>query len=193
MAAAAESTAVGTDHRVARAVTEASTPPVVAAATMVAFALAGAGSLRTGVAWALLGALLTVAVPYAVAWGAARHALPSGAPPLLALATWAAGVVVLAGLGAPRPLVAVVVVLVATRVAVTCVDQVWRLSAHAAVAAAAAETLVIAYGQWMTPLFVAVAVVAWSRVRLAEHSPAQVVAGAVTGVVLAPAGYVLIA
>jgi membrane-associated phospholipid phosphatase len=52
---------------------------------------------------------------------------------------------------------------------------------------------VIEFGQWTTPLFVVVALVAWSRVRLGDHSPAQVVAGAIAGVVLAPPVYVLIA
>lgn len=85
------------------------------------------------------------------------------------------------------------VVLFTTGVAITAVNQLWKLSAHAAVAAASAETLVIAFGQWMTPLFLVVALVAWSRVRLGDHSPGQVVAGAIAGVALAPPVYVLVA
>lgn len=191
----ADGVTVGADHRFARAVTEAFAPAVLAAAMVVGFALTSAGSLRTGVGWALLAALLTAAVPYAIVWAGARrgHLTERHAGFLLGLVACLAGIGALAGLGAPRPLTAVVVVLFTTGVVVTAVNQAWKLSAHAAVAAASAETLVIAFGQWMTPLFVVVALVAWSRVRLGDHSPAQVVAGAFAGVALAPPVYVLVA
>lgn len=199
----ADGVTVGADHRFARAVTEAFAPAVLAAAMVVGFALSGAGSLRTGVGWALLAALFTAAVPYAIIWAGVRRGPLTDhhigvreqrrGPLLLGLASCLAGIGALAGLGAPRPLTAVVVMLFTTGVVITAVNQAWKLSAHAAVAAASAETLVIAFGQWMTPLFVVVALVAWSRVRLGDHSPAQVVAGAIAGVVLAPPVYVLVA
>ncbi|MGN9914495.1 phosphoesterase PA-phosphatase [Phytohabitans sp. LJ34] len=183
----ADGVTVGADHRFARTVTEAFAPAVLAAAMVVGFALSSADSLRAGVLWALLTALFTAAVPYAIVRAGGRGFLPLG------LASCLAGIGALAALGAPRPLTAVVVVLLTTGVVVTAVNRAWRLSAHAAVAAASAETLVIAFGQWMTPLFVVVALVAWSRVRLGDHSPAQVVTGAIAGVVLAPPVYVLVA
>jgi membrane-associated phospholipid phosphatase len=199
----AESASVGADHRFARTVTEAFAPAVLAAAMVVVFALSGAGSLRAGVGWALLAALFTAAVPYAIVWTGVRRGHLTDhhigvreqrrTPLLLGLVSCLAGIGVLAVLGAPRPLTAMVVVLFTTGVVITGVNQLWKLSAHAAVAAASAETLVIAFGQWMTPLFVVVALVAWSRVRLGAHSPAHVVAGAIAGVALSPPVYVLVA
>lgn len=76
-------------------------------------------------------------------------------------------------------------------VAITAINQFWKGSAHAAAAAGSAATLVVVFGAWLVPSFLIVALVAWSRVKLHDHTPGQVVVGAVTGAALAPPIYLL--
>ncbi|WP_377247322.1 hypothetical protein [Phytohabitans kaempferiae] len=192
----------GTD-RFARAVTEVFAPAVLAAAMAVVFASHGADSWRGRVGWGLLAVLFTAAVPYAIVGVAVRRGQLTDhhigvreqrrAPLLLGLLSCLAGLAALAWLGAPRPLVAAVTVILVVGVVVTAVNQVWKLSVHAATAAASAQMLVVAFGRWMVPFFAVVALIAWSRVRLDAHSPAQVAVGAIAGALLTPPVFLPIA
>jgi membrane-associated phospholipid phosphatase len=48
------------------------------------------------------------------------------------------------------------------------------------------------YGPWLVPGYLLVAVTAWSRVELGDHTRAQVIAGTAAGAVAALASYGLI-
>ena len=52
---------------------------------------------------------------------------------------------------------------------------------HASVAAGTMVVLVLAFGPVLLATAVLVAAVGWSRVRLRDHTPSQVVAGTVIG------------
>ena len=182
--------------RLARAVTEVFAPAVWAAAMPLVFAVhATAPAWGRGVAWALLAVLFCSVLPYAVIRiGVRRGQLTDHhigvreqrrRPLVLGLLSVLFGLAALVLLNAPGPLVAMVVVMFAVLLVVTAINQVWKLSAHAAVSAASAVVLVVVFGAALLPALALVALICWSRVRLADHTAAQVTAGALAGVLVA--------
>jgi hypothetical protein len=97
------------------------------------------------------------------------------------MASVVAGLTVLVVLGAPRQLVGLVVAMLAGLAATLLVSLWWKLSVHTAVASGTAAILVLAFGPWFAVAFAPVGLVAWSRVRLGDHTPAQTLAGAALG------------
>jgi membrane-associated phospholipid phosphatase len=61
------------------------------------------------------------------------------------------------------------------------VTLVWKISIHVAVAAGAVVILALVFGPAWLLLVPLVAAVGWARVVLNDHSPAQSVAGATLG------------
>lgn len=59
----------------------------------------------------------------------------------------------------------------------------WKISVHAASVAGTTSILVWGFGLAATPVVIAVPLVAWSRVKLRRHTPAQVAAGILLGCV----------
>ncbi len=60
----------------------------------------------------------------------------------------------------------------------------WKVSVHTAVAAGALAVMVVTFGLWTLVFAPAVALVAWSRVAVGDHTVAQVIGGVVLGVVV---------
>ncbi|GGM26098.1 MULTISPECIES: phosphatase PAP2 family protein [Micromonospora] len=183
-------------QRLARAVTEVFAPAVLAAIVPLVIAVHSAPTFAGGVGWGLLAMLFCSLVPYGVIWlGVRRGHLTDHhigrreqrrRPLAYGLTSVLVGLAVLVLLGAPRPLVAMVVVMLAVLLVVTAINLVWKLSAHAAVSAASATVLVVVFGWVLLPaLAPVVALVGWSRVRLRDHTTGQVVAGTVAGVLVA--------
>jgi hypothetical protein len=108
-------------------------------------------------------------------------------PLALGLSSVAVGVALLAALDAPRALVALMAATLANGAAATAVNHWWKLSVHAATAAGSVSILVLVFGPALHALWPLVAAVAWSRVRLRDHTVAQVVAGAAVGAPLTAA------
>jgi hypothetical protein len=181
--------------RLARAVTEVLAPAVWAAAMPVLIAVHATGSPRTGLAWGALAAVFSAAIPYGVIrLGVHRGRLTDHhigrreqrrTPLLLGLTSVLVGLVLLAVLGAPQPLIAMVVGMFAVGAGVTVVNQFWKLSVHAAVAAGSVAVLVLILGLAALAGVGVVALVGWSRVVLRDHTVPQVLAGAAAGAVLA--------
>ncbi|NYT92678.1 hypothetical protein HW126_02300 [Salinispora sp. H7-4] len=185
-----------TSSRAARTVTEAFAPAVWATAMPLAVALhATAPSWFAGLGWGLLAVLFGSLVPYGIIYfGVRRGTLTDHhigvreqrrKPLVYGLFSLLAGLVVLVLLGAPRPLVAMVVVMFAVLLVTTGINQVWKLSAHAAVSAGSAGVLINVFGPALLVVVPVVALVAWSRVRLRDHTTSQVLAGAAVGVLVA--------
>ena len=84
-----------------------------------------------------------------------------------------------------------VVVMFGVGLIVTVINQVWKLSVHAAVSAVAATVLTIVFGPWALALSALVVAICWSRVRLGDHTVAQVSAGAIAGAAFAAPAYLL--
>ena len=179
-------------HRtgLARAVTELLAPANLAVAQLL---LVGWHSSPgpAGLGWGLLTATFCGLLPYGIVivgvhhrrWTdrhlRARQQRP--VPFLAAIASVLAGLAVLLALDAPPQLVALVVAMLAGLAATLLVTLWWKLSVHTAAASGTVAILALVFGPALTLALPTVALVAWSRVRLGDHTPAQTLAGAALG------------
>lgn len=140
-----------------------------------------------GLGWGLLAALLVGVAPYtwilySVKCGrfVSRH-IPDRAQrilPLAVAAAWvAAGVVLLALLGAPRELVALVIAMLASLAVTGVITTRWKVSLHTAVSAGAVTILTLTFGPALIATGLVVVAIGWSRVRRRDQTSAQVVVG----------------
>lgn len=94
--------------------------------------------------------------------------------------------------GAPWMLVALDVAMLACLLVTGAVTAWWKVSMHAAVAAGAVAILAVTYTPVLWSLSLLVGAVCWSRVRLGDHTPAQVTVGTVTGLVVGGGVFALV-
>ncbi|MCO1337471.1 hypothetical protein BJH93_00940 [Kocuria polaris] len=107
---------------------------------------------------------------------------------LIALISILAGLGILAMTAAPVVVVGEVGLFLAGLLIVGAVNLVWKLSIHAAVASFAALHCLLALPLGPHLAVLVVALVSWSRVRIAHHTPSQVLAGCVVGVLVSLGG-----
>ncbi len=186
---------VTVDARVARGLTEVFAPAVLAAALPIVIGVHAGRTALTGLWWGLLASLFCAIIPYAMILIGVRRGRLSDhhigvreqrtKPLTLGLLSVLAGLGLLALLGAPRELVALVIASFAGGAVATAVNHFWKLSVHAGVAAGAAVVLTLAFGPLLLLTAVPVAAVGWSRVRLRDHTMWQVIAGTLIGAVIA--------
>jgi membrane-associated phospholipid phosphatase len=144
-----------------------------------------------GLGWGLLAATFCGLFPYGIVIAGvrrrrwtdrhlrARHQRPIAF--LAGIASVLVGLVVLLALDAPRQLVALVVAMFTGLVTALLVTLWWKLSVHTAAASGTVAILALVFGPALTLALPTVALVAWSRVRLGDHTPAQTLAGAALG------------
>ncbi|HEY6310240.1 MAG TPA: hypothetical protein VIY52_05465 [Streptosporangiaceae bacterium] len=152
-----------------------------------------------GVGWGLLAALFAAVLPTLFISYGIRHGRWSdrnvGArrPRLIVLgfitASVAAGLILLAVLGAPRMLTGYLAFMLASVAVLAAITTVWKISIHCAVASGSVAILALLYGPPVLCGYVLVALLGWSRVALADHTVAQVVAGSVLGAAAAVLAY----
>ncbi|HEV2347928.1 MAG TPA: hypothetical protein VGS97_27825 [Actinocrinis sp.] len=155
-----------------------------------------------GIGWGLLGALFAAVLPIRFIkfgmrrgrWadrhvGVKQHRL---IVMTFIIASVATGIALMATLGAPRAMVALIVSMLTTLAALMAITTKWKISVHAAVSSGAVVLLTLTYGPWMLLLYPLVALVGWSRIALKDHTPAQVAAGALLGAAVAAATFLLI-
>ncbi|WP_307868183.1 hypothetical protein [Umezawaea beigongshangensis] len=154
------------------------------------------GTLGGTLLWGLLVALTASVLPMAVIVRGARLGRWKGhhvtnregrvVPLLVAAASLISGTVVMLVGGAPRPLLALMGSMVAALVvsSVVTFGLRWKISLHSAVAFASTATMAVVSGLWPLVFLVPAVLVAWSRVELGDHTTAQVLAGALMGVVV---------
>ncbi|MEU8047496.1 phosphoesterase PA-phosphatase [Micromonospora echinofusca] len=191
-----------TSRWLARAATEVFAPALLAALMPVVMGLHGASPVGVGLAWALVGSLFCSIIPNSLIWWGVRRGRLTDhhirrreqrrRPLAYGLLSVLVGLAVMIGFGAPRPVLAMVVVMFALGLAVTVVNLAWKLSIHAAVAAGAAAVLVIEFGPALLASAPVVALVGWSRVRLRDHTVGQVAAGTVVGTLIAAPTFLLL-
>ena len=97
---------------------------------------------------------------------------------LLAVACATIGCTILLLLEAPLLLLAMFATGLAAIITFTGINLIWKISAHAAFIAASATVLTIVYGAVGSLAFLLVPLIAWARIDLKHHTPAQVAAGA---------------
>jgi membrane-associated phospholipid phosphatase len=108
------------------------------------------------------------------------------------IASVAAGLGLLAGLGAPGELTGYVGCMLGSVAVLAAITTLWKISIHCAVAAGSVTILALLLGPWVTPAYLLVALTAWSRVVLKDHTGAQVVAGSLLGAAAAAVTYLII-
>lgn len=88
---------------------------------------------------------------------------------------------------APGPVTGVDAAMLATLAALTVITVAlrWKVSVHSAVWAGIAAMVTLTYGWWASTVFLAVPIVMWGRVRVHDHTVGQVLAGALTGLLVA--------
>ncbi|MEH1101570.1 phosphoesterase PA-phosphatase [Micromonospora sp. CPCC 205561] len=164
--------------------------------------LHGTSPVAAGLAWALVGSLFCSVIPNSLIWWGVRRGRLTDhhigrreqrrRPLTYGLLSVLVGLALMIGFGAPDPVVAMVVVMFALGLAVTVANLAWKLSIHAAVAAGAAAVLVIEFGPALLVSAPVVALVGWSRVRLRDHTVAQVLAGTAVGLLIAVPTFLLL-
>jgi membrane-associated phospholipid phosphatase len=183
--------------RAARLLTEAFAPAHLVIGLLLLIGGASHPSPVRGLAWGALAALLVGALPYTWVLHAVRterltsRHIPDKRQRLrpLGIATAAAltGLVLLYTFEAPPQLVALVIAMLTGLTVTAAITHYWKISLHTAVAAGTATTLTIIYGAVVIVGWAVVSATGWSRIHLREHTPAQVLAGALVGAVVAAA------
>lgn len=174
----------------AHAITEVTSPAVFSSVlpVLVGTHAAGTHGLLTGI----VAAIFTGAVPYAfLLWSIRRGTVADrhirqrtqrAVPLLFGMASVVLGLLLLLALNAPRELMALVGAMLAGLAVVLAITTVWKISVHTGVAAGSGVILAMTFGPVvLIPTVVAVAAIAWGRVALKHHTPAQVVGGIVIG------------
>jgi len=185
----------------ARLVTEVMSPVVLIVVVTLIVAVHSAGAVR-GMALGLVAFFFAGGLPYGLVLIGVRRGLLTDhhisrreqRPPIMvfALASVLVGLVVLRWLDAPRDLFALLASLVAGNVLALPITSFWKISIHAAAAAATVVSLAILVSAWWLILVPLVVLTGWARVEIRDHTPGQVFAGATVGAVVA-AGVLILA
>jgi hypothetical protein len=154
---------------------------------------------RAGIGWGLLAALFAAVLPTLfISYGIRRgrwsdRNVGARRPRLIVLAfitaSVAAGLILLVALGAPRMLTGYLAFMLASVAVLAAITTVWKISIHCAVASGSVAILTLTYGPLVLAAYALVALLGWSRVALADHTVAQVVAGSVLGAGAAALAY----
>lgn len=179
-------------RRLARTLTEAGSPAIVVLLLPFAIAWHGTGYRPwPTLGWGLWVAVCCSAAPMVfIVRGARRgrwddhhvtHREQRLVPMLACLVCAAVCFLVMLLAGAPSELVALLAAMLTVLVVALAITRWWKISLHAAVSSGAVAAVVAVYGLVFLALYALVALVGWSRVRLAEHTVAQVIAGTLLG------------
>ena len=180
--------------RVARLVGELLSPPPILVALAMIVAWDSSPTAGMAVVWGGIAAVFASVLPYALILRGVRRGRLSDRNISLrgqrirfggvAIASILVGLAVLVAFDAPAEMVAL---LVSIAVGVACgwvITLWWKISAHAAIAAGAVTVLVFVSGTALLAAWPLVALIAWSRVEVGDHTPAQVLAGVALGIVV---------
>ncbi|MFF3664904.1 phosphatase PAP2 family protein [Microtetraspora malaysiensis] len=190
------------ESRLARLVTEVLSPFHVVIPLPAAVGWHQSHPAATGLLWGLFAAVSGGVLPYAlVLWRVARGQANDRhitrreqrlVPLALSIALVLGGILVLVLAGAPSTVLAVQIALLGMGVVMLPITRVWKISFHAAAVAGAVSILTAEFGAWAWACWPLAALVGWSRIVLRDHTPAQVVAGAVAGTAVCWPVYALI-
>ena len=182
--------------QVAYWVASAADPAFLVLFVLAAVTLHSSPSVTSALRWSLLAAAFCVGLPYMVlvlmigrGLVLDRHVVVREErrwPLLAALLSVFVGLAVLVWLGAPRPLVALVVAMLSGLAAMTVLSHWYKASFHAAVAGGVAVILALVFGRWtLLPALPVLVVISWARVRAGRHTLGQVAIGVLVGATLA--------
>jgi membrane-associated phospholipid phosphatase len=180
--------------RLARLVGELLSPPPILVVLALVVAWDGSPTPGMAIVWGGTAAVFASVLPYALILRGVRRGQLSDKNislrhqrirfGVVAITSILTGLAVLAAFDAPAELVAL---LASVAVGVACgwvITLWWKISVHAAIAAGAATVLLLVFGTALLVIWPLVALIGWSRVRVGDHTPAQVLAGVALGVVV---------
>lgn len=178
-------------HTTARALTEVFSPAILVIALLFGVAIHASPTTSRGLLYGAVTAFFAGGLPYAILLlGIRRGHLGdrhirerSERPTMMAigLVSVTVGLLLTWWLGAPRALFALVAAMLAGIAVTLAITAFWKISIHTATAAGTLAVLVIEFGPALWATLAIVAALAWARVVLRDHTPAQVTAGAVVG------------
>jgi hypothetical protein len=140
-----------------------------------------------GVGWALFATLFAAVLPtWFIRYGVRtdRHVVQRRRRLVVIpfiMASVAACLLAMLWLGAPRDMTALVAAMFATLVPIMAITALWKVSVHTAVLGGAVTVLGTALSLWWLLGFALLAAVAWARVTVHEHTPAQTAIGTLVG------------
>ena len=103
---------------------------------------------------------------------------------LLATVCAVVGCILLSYLGAPRVLMAAFVAGLSAIIVFMGINHWWKISVHTAFVGASVTVLIIIFGSIAAVTAVLFPLIAWARVEMEQHSPAQVATGAFLAVLI---------
>jgi hypothetical protein len=179
----------------ARLVTEVLAPAPTVAVLVALVAWQSTPTAAEAVTWGAIAVLFVSAMPFLyIVRGVRRGGLTDHhvgvrqqrtVPLLVVGASMLAGMIVLAILGAPRDLIALVAAVAVGLASSLLVTLAWKISIHAAMVAGAVTILVLVFGPVALLAVPLVPLVCWARVSVRDHTVAQTLAGAVLGATVA--------
>ena len=186
-------------QRLARYITEATAPAISLVVLLPLVGWHAARGTAAGLAWGLLATVFAAAIPMAyIVRGVRRGHITDHhvgvrqqrrTPLIVGLVSVSVGCVVMALLGAPRELLALLVAGIVGLVVSVTISHWWKISLHTAVAAGSITILVLVFGPLLLPLAVLLVPIAWARVTLTDHTIAQVISGACVGTIIAATAF----
>jgi hypothetical protein len=190
-------------YRLAKIVTEVLSPAVIVVLLPFAVAWNATGhAVVPTIVWSIVVAVFYSVFPMAFIVRGARRGKWDGhwvrererrfVPLMMCLVSALVGLVILLVWDAPRDVVALAWSMVTVLIACVVITRWWKVSLHATVAGGAVATVVLIYGWVMAVLVPLVVLVAWARVRVADHTAAQVVVGAILGPVVGGVVFILL-
>lgn len=180
--------------RLARAITEVFAPSPLAVVALAVVAVHASHSTSDAIKWAVLGSVFAPLLPLLHLVRKVRrgevtdiHVRERTQRPPIILAFLVSGIaafVVLGKLGAPREMLALIgAAIIACTVALT-ITMRWKISIHVGVVAGIVAVFVLLFGPVALALLPLIPLVAWARVAVGDHTPRQVIGGAVIGSVV---------
>jgi membrane-associated phospholipid phosphatase len=190
------------DLRVARLVGELLSPPPVLVVLALLAAWDSSPTPGMAVVWGGIAATFASVLPYAMILRAVRRGRLSDRNisvrkervrfAVVAITSVLVGLAVLATFHAPAGMVALLASIAAGLVCGWVITLWWKISVHAAISAGAATVLMLLFGAALLVVWPLVALIAWSRVRVGDHTPAQVLAGVALGIAVNATVYPLL-
>ena len=176
-------------QKLARIITNILNPFLLSLLILVLLAIESSTSTEEAIKWSLIGLALSVFPVFAVVLYLVskkkldgifinprqqRHRIY-----FLAILCSIIGYIVLVVLGAPQLLVASFAAGLAAVIVFMVINLFWKISLHTAFITASATVLIIVYGDTAAWTVLLVPLVAWARIAMKRHTPAQVITGAV--------------
>jgi hypothetical protein len=204
MAVAERHAAVAPSTRrvLARVVTEVFAPATVASLLLVVVAWHSAPGTPAALGWAVVAVLFAGLIPMAyIIRGVRRRRLTDHhvglrqqriLPLLVGILSVLLGIGLLVLAQAPRDLVALVAAMAVGLGSSLLVTLAWKISIHVVVVAGAVVIVALVFGPVAVSLVPLVLLVAWARVALQDHTPAQALAGAALGALVAASVFSLL-